>query len=303
MALLSHRGLSQLALGLRGLSTVRLSDNLALLTVSEVPARGVSPEHVLRHTADQPVAIMLPWLGATQKGIRKYADFYLSQGFNVLVGTVTARQLLLPESGAQVAARQLVDVLLANDDVSQYVVHGFSIGAYYWGEVLGQMAWMDPGRTITRKITGLVFDSPADITEIPVGLSMAVTDNVLLQKMIAAYAKFHLKTMEKLATRHYREAKRQFVHYPLEDATAVMFLWSQNDPVCCCEAILDAGAEHEKHGRKVFYKCWPDSKHVRHLIQHPGDYHWEVSEFFKHLGHLRFPDRFPAHRQAAAVSQ
>ena len=56
----------------------------------------------------------------------------------------------------QEAARRLVDFLLANEEISQYVVHSFSIGAYYWGEILGQLCQMDPQKTIAQKVTGVV---------------------------------------------------------------------------------------------------------------------------------------------------
>ncbi|KAF0305895.1 hypothetical protein FJT64_022525 [Amphibalanus amphitrite] len=146
-----------------------------------------------------------------------------------------------------------------------------------------------------------VFDSPADMEEIPVGLPMALTDFVPLQRLIASYARLHLRWMEQRATRHYREAKRQVVHYPMPQA-ATLFLWSQNDPVTSCRAILDLGAAFEASGRQVFYKCWADSQHVRHLLQHPGDYHSEVAEFLRRLGHLRYPDRFPDHQPAARAA-
>ncbi|XP_043189200.1 uncharacterized protein LOC122363716 isoform X2 [Amphibalanus amphitrite] len=298
MALLCRRWLGQVALGARSMHAHRLSDNMALLTASQV-----SPRHEpqLLGIGERPLAVMLPWLRATKKGISKYANFYLSQGFNVLVGTISARQLLLPETGSQETARRLVDFLLTHEEVNQYVVHSFSIGAYYWGEILGQLCQMDPEKTITRKITGVVFDSPADMEEIPVGLPMALTDFVPLQRLIASYARLHLRWMEQRATRHYREAKRQVVHYPMPQA-ATLFLWSQNDPVTSCRAILDLGAAFEASGRQVFYKCWADSQHVRHLLQHPGDYHSEVAEFLRRLGHLRYPDRFPDHQPAARAA-
>jgi len=285
----------------RTFSTVRLSDNISLLTVSPLP-RATPVQHALRQAPDRPLALMLPWLGASQKGVNKYAEFYLSQGFNVLVGTVTPRQLLLPEGGAQVSAQQVVDFLLSNDDVSEYLVHAFSIGAYFWGEILGQMTRMDPGRSVSRKITGVVFDSPADLEQIPVGLPLAMSDRPLVQKTIAAFARLHLRWMEQRATRHYRESRRHFFEYPL-DSASLLFLWAQNDPVTSCDSIMDCGARHEARGNKVFYKCWADSKHVRHLMQHPSDYHAAVADFLRRLGHLRHPERFPAHQARAAVRQ
>ena len=99
MALLCRRWTAQVALAARSVHAHRLSDNLSLLTACPVPARRESQPLDI---AERPLAVMLPWLGATSKGISKYANFYLSQGFNVLVGTLTPRQLLLPENGSQV---------------------------------------------------------------------------------------------------------------------------------------------------------------------------------------------------------
>ena len=46
--------------------------------------------------------------------------------------------------------------MLTNEEINQYVVHSFSIGAYYWGEILAQLCRMDPERTFIPKVTGVV---------------------------------------------------------------------------------------------------------------------------------------------------
>lgn len=51
---------------------------------------------------NRPLLIMPTWLMAKEKHVKKYAKFYVDQGFDVLNISVTPWQLLWPVKGTQV---------------------------------------------------------------------------------------------------------------------------------------------------------------------------------------------------------
>lgn len=51
---------------------------------------------------DKPIVVMLPWLLAKPNHIKKYAQLYIDNGFEVLTVTVTPWQVLWPKKGIQV---------------------------------------------------------------------------------------------------------------------------------------------------------------------------------------------------------
>lgn len=76
-----------------------------------------------------------------------------------------------------------------NTDYKQMVLHGFSVGGYMWGECL---AHMDKDRAkyqpVVDRIIGQVWDSAADITEIPIGVPKALFPrNPKLQSALRNY--------------------------------------------------------------------------------------------------------------------
>lgn len=50
---------------------------------------------------DKPMVLILSWLLANQKHIKKFAQVYTDQGCDVLVAHITPWQLLWPSSGTQ----------------------------------------------------------------------------------------------------------------------------------------------------------------------------------------------------------
>lgn len=66
-------------------------------------------------------------------------------------------------------------LLAANDYYKQMILHGFSVGGYIWGECLAEMQKdRKQYQAVVDRIIGQVWDSAADITEIPVGVPKAL---------------------------------------------------------------------------------------------------------------------------------
>lgn len=82
----------------------------------------------------------MAWLMAKERHLKKYARVYLELGFDVMVVHLTPWQLLWPTKGAQIVANDVVKFLNINSTYTPIVVHGFSVGAYLFGEVLLKIA-------------------------------------------------------------------------------------------------------------------------------------------------------------------
>lgn len=83
----------------------------------------------------------------------------------------------------------MLDVLKANESNSPIVLHGFSVGAYLWGEVLVH-ATVEKERyqKVMNRICGQIWDSSVDVTEIHIGVPKAVfPKNFVLQNALQQY--------------------------------------------------------------------------------------------------------------------
>lgn len=91
----------------------------------------------------------------------------------------------------QLVAGDMLKFLELNTDRRQLLVHGFSVGGYVWGELLG-MIEQDRERyaPLLQRIMGLIWDSAADMQDIPMGLPTAVfPKNLILQNALRKYVK------------------------------------------------------------------------------------------------------------------
>lgn len=162
-------------------------------------------------------------------------------------------------------------------------MHGFSVGAYVWGECLVQLA-ADPQRYghIVRRIVGQVWDSAADITEIPVGVPKAVfPNNPRLNRALGNYMRYHLRTFHDIATQHYLRSSQQF-HQNLVRSPALMFV-SEDDPVGSVSSNQAVRQDWLRLGMRCDWKCWSRSEHVMHFMRHREEY---LGTLMEHLGRL-----------------
>lgn len=86
-------------------------------------------------------------------------------------------------------AADVVKFLENNTSYSPLLLHGFSVGAYLWGECMVHMSRdTERSKIILNRICGQIWDSAADITEIPVGVPKAMfPKNESIQKYIRNY--------------------------------------------------------------------------------------------------------------------
>lgn len=138
---------------------------------------------------DRPLTIIMAWLLAKPKQLKNYIDIYANLGFDVITVETSPWQLLWPTKGAQMIARDAVKFLENNPDYSQLLVHGFSVGAYQFSELMVIMSQnMERYKSVLDRFQCQIWDSAADITEIPVGVPKAIfPKNMRLQSALRNY--------------------------------------------------------------------------------------------------------------------
>ncbi|XP_049765235.1 transmembrane protein 53 [Schistocerca cancellata] len=275
----------------RSYTTNELSKNLQLTSNDEVKIDKSFGFKIVSKPTNKPLVVLLPWLLAQQKHIMKYGRFYLDQGFDVLKVSLTPWQLLWPTKGSQLIAEDLLQFLHLNKFYQPLLLHGFSVGGYLWGEALVKIKQdMELYQPVVDRIAGHIWDSAADLTEMPVGFPKAVfPKNLVLQNAFEKYIRYHLKTFHQAATIHYIRSSQMF-HTSIV-RTPALLLFSKTDPIGCAESNLRVRDIWESVGMRVYTKCWDESPHVGHFRAHPQEYMAEIYAFLDKLNLVQNPER------------
>ncbi|XP_067626937.1 uncharacterized protein l(2)k09913 isoform X2 [Eurosta solidaginis] len=264
----------------RFLSIKEITKNLTLYT-NEPFKIDVDPKTLqFKRPSENPLVVIMAWLMAKQKHLKKYAELYTNMGFDVMVVQVTPWQLLWPTKGAQVVAAETLKFLENNKIYAPIVIHGFSVGAYQLGEVMLQMSRdVQRYKQILDRIACQIWDSAADITEVSEGVPKSIfPKNPRMQSALRNYVLYHMKTFHNQATIHYMRSSQMF-HSTLVKAPALFFV-SENDAIGPPSSNHAVRENWERANIKVTFKCWKHSQHAAHLIKHSDEY---LECLMKHL--------------------
>lgn len=264
----------------RGITIQEISRNLQMFNKERRNVEKDPNTFQMKVGFDKPTVLIFAWLNAKQKHLAKYAKLYTEQGFEVIVANLTPWQLLWPMKGSQLVASEIVKLLKNNEFKNGLIFHGFSVGGYLWGECLVRIARDLPNhQIILDRVKGQVWDSAADITEIPEGVPRALfPKNPTLQGALRKYMLYHMKAFHEPATSHYIRSSQMF-HTNLLRCPA-LFLTSKTDPVGTELANGRVRDSWESSGVKCTFKCWDRSPHVGHFQKHTAEY---IELLFAHL--------------------
>ncbi|XP_065158352.1 uncharacterized protein l(2)k09913 [Atheta coriaria] len=256
----------------KNMSTIPVTKNITLLTNDK--AKSISDV-----AEDKPLSIMHAWLLARPKHIKKYADIYLAKNFNVLTVNVSPWQLLWPQSGTQVVAGDLLKFLTSNFLTSPLFLHGFSVGGYVWSETLVKMSSeQEKYKPLTSRFVAQVWDSAADINDIPDGMPKALfPKNPVMETAMRTYVNYHMRTFDKVATCHYIRGSQMFHTNFIR--TPCLFMVSARDPIGKITSNQAVRDNWEAQGMEVYWKDWVDSHHVGHFIKYRAAYTELLDEF------------------------
>ncbi|XP_053616608.1 uncharacterized protein l(2)k09913 [Plodia interpunctella] len=264
----------------RGAHTQDITKNIQYISNDKIKISADPATMKLDKLPNKPICIMINWLLARQKHVMKYATLYLEQGFDVISVSCTPWQLMWPQKGSQLVARDMIKLMAENDNGQPLTIHGFSVAGYMMGEICVEvMKDKERYQPTLDRVVAQVWDSAADISELTIGVPAAVfPKNKIMQNTLRAYMEYHLKTFHTVATIHYIRSSQMF-HTTLCRAPA-LFLLSKSDPVGAEASNKSVHDSWVEMGIKCTWKCWERSPHVQHYNKHPQEY---VAALYSHL--------------------
>ncbi|XP_011266614.1 uncharacterized protein LOC105257586 isoform X1 [Camponotus floridanus] len=279
----------------RMLSSHHVSKNIEFITQDN---RVVSSKNVIQNinvANNRPLLVILTWLLSKRQHVMKFVNLYMEQGFDVAVVSLTPWQLMWPTKGSRLVAADLLTFLKQNESYQQILLHGFSVGGYMWGEALDLMeSNKEKYSGIVDRIVGQVWDSIADVREIPIGLPHAVfPKNVMLQSMFRKYIEYHMKTFYQQATQHYIRSSQVF--HSASIRVPALFFVSRSDPIGTVSSNLTLRDDWESAGIKTYVKIFEESPHVAHFYTYPKEYVAELYAFLQKLNLIQNEEKIRSH--------
>ncbi|RXG70362.1 Transmembrane protein 53-A [Armadillidium vulgare] len=262
----------------------KFAKNLELISNDLLPSfKGFKPLEIV--DKNKPLILLYSWLLAKNQHISKYSKFYLDRGIDVLVVRTNPWDLLRPTKGSQVTANNVLEIIHSNINFNPLVVHGFSVGGYYFSESMVQVGNnMSRYGDVLKRFSGLIWDSVVDVPGLPLGVPRAITENKVIQASLERYFRWLLKFNYENATKHYEKASEMFKANLCR--APGLFIFSKSDPVSNMSVNMPVVQAWEEMGIEVFTKCFEKSSHVAHFRLHKSEYEEEVIAFLEKIGIL-----------------
>jgi hypothetical protein len=228
------------------------------------------------------VAVICGWMGAKERQLKVYQQFYQERGFDTLSFACGPQHVLRPHHAMKVM-ESVVDELIKVQP-EKVVFHHFSMGGYLFGQMLRHFKANDNKRqAIVPKIIAQVFDSPPDFRSIAKGVSqsMGVKDGTVA-KAVELMMRFYLFVSSTTAGVEHRAASANF-HRNAVTAPSLWF-YSRSDPVALhedCETVISKWREQGTHVKEV---VWDDTPHIQHARVDPTTYFGALDSFLETHG-------------------
>ncbi|KAK1387254.1 transmembrane protein 53 [Heracleum sosnowskyi] len=260
------------------------------------------------------VVVLLGWLGAKQKHLRKYAEYYTTRGFNVITFTFPMSEIVGYKAGGK--AEEHVDFLVNHlsdcleDELEKNLVfHTFSnTGWLTYGVILEKFQEMD--YTLRGRIKGCIVDSAPVASPHPQVWASGFSAAFL--KKQSAVTKEGKTTEVPGRTNVSGEAKPAFkeaaLHVILEKVFEVvlrlppvngkltflmdkmksgqprcpqLYIYSSADKVIPAEFVESFIAEQKRIGHQVRACNFISTPHVDHMRNCPELYKTQLTEFLE----------------------
>ena len=273
------------------------------MSSTEAKPQIINPHLSFREAVDSPISqskrplvFLYGWLVAKSKHIHKYGDFYLGKGFDVLHIKISPRELLWPLSAQAVVEQALEFAIEEKHQQQPVVVHGFSAGAYLYGETLVKISTIDRYKSLAERIQAQILDSPIDFYGVPFGVANAISSNRFLQKACQTSIEAYLSLFKEQVTTHYIRASDQGANNYLKKPC--LFMYSKADPTQDFRKVEEVIDRWRKEGIHVEGNRWPDSPHVGHFAKYPVEYILVLNNFLQNVGLISQEEEQRIHLQS-----
>ncbi|KAF5801458.1 putative alpha/Beta hydrolase [Helianthus annuus] len=251
------------------------------------------------------VVVLLGWLGAKQKHLKKYADWYTSKGFHVITFTFPMAEILSYQVGGK--AEEYVDMLvnhlaewLEEECTKNLVFHTFSnTGWLIYGAMLEKFQRQDD--TLMERIKGCIVDSAPVAAPDPQVWASGFSAAFLKKNSIAA--KGNRSTDDISAKPTMKEAAllvilEKFFHVVLnlpavnkrlsnvlvqlksgQPSCPQLYIYSSADKVIPAGSVESFIEVQQRMGRVVRSCNFKSTPHVDHFRHEPELYTTQLSQF------------------------
>ena len=174
----------------------------------------------------------------------------------------------------------VLDTLAADQSNRPLLLHAFSSGVYYVGELLVKLLQNpDKYSTIPPRLNGLIVDSLVDMNGFSMGVSRAVTQNKIGQQIVRSASDMYLKLPN---TKHYRRAGVAFKQNAFNVPS--LMLYSLNDPFIEPDHIEAISLKWRENGMIANTKFWNEAQHVKIYTRYPDEYTKSIVSFIRECG-------------------
>eukprot|EP00871_Galdieria_phlegrea_P006068 jgi/Galph1/949/GphlegSOOS_G5605.1 len=235
----------------------------------------------------KPAVVLLSFLGAKQRQLKKYADIYFAKGYDVYVIFNNLPTAIFP-SATQRQAQKVLEILEKIPEGQPVFVHAISIGTGVWGLVLEEFRRNNKRlEHLKQKISGVIYDSGPS----------CVSPGVIANGLYSACPKLSKKVWNMIATvtfaltraePKFRVGEMALRNHQVEQAPQ-LYLYSRDDHVINSlhESIQQFIEKNKQRGVEVYQKVWEKSEHATHLKLHPEEYMKSVEMFINRCLQLR----------------
>lgn len=246
--------------------------------------------------------VLLGWLGAKTKHLKRYVDLYNSRGIHAVTFVVPVGEVLWPDLGRRVEkqistlAQELVSWVSKSENDGRercLIFHTFSnTGWLVYGAILDLLR----GRNdLIEKIKGCIVDSGPDPGINPqvwaAGFSAALlkkrsssaspSEPQLIETIVLALLEKVFYVLLNLPDVNGRLSKVISILSKNQPPCPQLYLYSAADKVIPSLAVESFIEEQRRLGRKVWSHNFGSSPHVDHYRNFPNIYSSEVHNFLK----------------------
>ncbi|KAG1359516.1 transmembrane protein 53 [Cocos nucifera] len=295
------------------------SDVLYRWHLPDPRAYGAAGDDGCSAAKSQTVVVLLGWLGAKQKHLKRYAEWYISRGFHVVTFTFPMTDIMSykvggkAEQNLELLANHLAD-WVAEESGKNLVFHTFSnTGWLTYGAILEKFRKQDP--SVMGKIKGCIVDSAPVAAPDPQvwasgfsaaflkkqsvatkgmlgsngsGSDMMVTADAGMKPKPAAMEVALLAVLEKffevvlnLPAINRRLSDVLDVLSSEQPKCPQLYVYSSADRVIPAKSVESFVERQRRAGQEVRACDFVSSPHVDHFRSHPGLYASQLTNFLE----------------------
>lgn len=227
------------------------------------------------------IVVLLGWGASRVKSIVKYAGIYSELGIPSVCAAPSLLEVWFPSFGGIKAKKILSGVKESSNQGCEMILHLFSGSCF---NILPKIVEEVANKNNKLHLSGIVFDSGP----VPFSLKHILAAANLVKQQGAYGPLTHAAActtgtmITTIVGRKRRRSMRTMLDHPVLQVPQ-LYLYSSSDSVVSMNYVEDEIRLQGSRGVDITSHCWNDSEHVKHFVQHPGEYTSQINKFVHKL--------------------